>query len=95
MKINIIYGTKSVQIVNSYLIFKKQQQIEIIEYIKRNKQCPKEVKNRSTKSLYREWKVHNCLYKLGLYRDRTKDVDFNKLAWYINLIYNLIGIFII
>lgn len=31
---------------------------------------------RSTPSLVREWCAHNLLYRLGLFRSHTKDVDF-------------------
>ena len=38
--------------------------------------APNEVTaNRSNYSLSCEWAVHNALYKLGLFRSRTKDVD--------------------
>lgn len=91
---NIIYSKTSVQIKDSYLITDKFQQMGIITAIKRCHKCPIEVKNRPNISLYREWKTHNKLYQLGLWKSRTKDVDFNKLKWYINLMYNIVGIFI-
>ena len=40
--------------------------------------------NRSIYSLCCEWTVHNVLYRLGLSRERTKDVDMEypcKLEW--------------
>lgn len=40
--------------------------------------------NRSNYSLSCEWAVHNALYKLGLFRSRTKDVDMEypcRLEW--------------
>ena len=40
--------------------------------------------NRSIYSLWCEWTVHNVLYRLGLWRERTKDVDMEypcKLEW--------------
>lgn len=40
--------------------------------------------NRSIYSLCCEWTVHNVLYRLGLFRERTKDVDMEypcKLEW--------------
>ena len=40
--------------------------------------------NRSIYSLCCEWTVHNVLYRLGLWRERTKDVDMEcpcKLEW--------------
>jgi len=32
---------------------------------------------RSLKSYVREWRAHNRLYKLGLFKSHTKDVDLN------------------
>ncbi len=40
--------------------------------------------NRSNYSLSCEWAVHNALYKLGLFRSHTKDVDLNypcRIEW--------------
>ena len=49
------------------------------------KEEPNEVTaNRSNYSLSCEWAVHNALYKLGLFRSRTKDVDMEypcRLEW--------------
>ena len=46
---------------------------------------PNEVtSNRPNYSLSCEWAVHNALYKLGLFRSHTKDVDLNypcRLEW--------------
>ena len=49
--------------------------------------------NRSNYSLSCEWAVHNALYKLGLFRSNTKDVDLNypcRIEW----LYILFGSFI-
>ena len=45
---------------------------------------------RSPKSLKREWATHNLLYRLGLWKSRTRDVDLNypnKWEW----LYNITG----
>lgn len=47
---------------------------------------------RSLKSYVREWRAHNRLYKLGLFKDRTKDVDLNVAEkWYRRLGYFFLG----
>ena len=44
--------------------------------------------NRSTKSIVREWVVHNAMYRLGLFRSRTESVDINwPLPWLESIIY--------
>lgn len=60
--------------------------------------CRKEFPNckiweeRTRKSMIREWAVHNLLYRLGMFRSHTKDVDINTpLSWYVLLAYNVFG----
>ena len=48
---------------------------------------------RSFESYVREWKGHNRLYKLGLFRSHTKDVDLDEnmsMIW--EIIWMIIGI---
>lgn len=49
--------------------------------------------NRSVKLLIKEWVTHNRLYKLGIKRDRTKDVDLEyNQKWYLKIIYSILGV---
>lgn len=45
--------------------------------------------------MIQEWRTHNLLYSLHLFRSHTKDVDLNKNKWYMRLLYNLVSIFYI
>ena len=46
---------------------------------------------RTTKSYVKEWHAHNVLYKLGLFRSHTKDVDLNDDETFLKLfMYSLI-----
>lgn len=48
---------------------------------------------RSDKSLMREWRAHARLYKLGLYKEHTKDCDMEyPIERKYEIIWNLIGI---
>jgi len=50
------------------------------------------VYNRWMWSLRCEWAVHNVLYKLGLWRSHTKDVDLNyPIKWYVEVLYVIVG----
>lgn len=50
--------------------------------------------DRSLFSLINEWRSHNLIYALGLFRNRTKDVNLNyKLPWYMEIIYTLVSPF--
>ena len=49
-------------------------------------------KNRSIKSLKREWAAHNAFYALGIFRSRTSHTDLNwPQNWLIRLGYAVIG----
>lgn len=48
--------------------------------------------NRKMGSLVREWTAHNRLYKLGLYKSHTKDVDLEyPIKWYYELAWFILG----
>lgn len=52
---------------------------------------------RSIKSLKREWATHNFLYSIGLWKNRTKDVDLNypnKWSWLYNIVGSIVILFI-
>lgn len=50
--------------------------------------------NRSISSMIREWRAHNCLYWLHLWRSHTKDVDLNyPQKWYMRIVYYIISLF--
>lgn len=82
------YGL-NVHIEDSYKIKDKDKQIKILEYLHKSYSWFKE---RSIKSYLREWRAHNRLYKLGLFRRHTKDVDLNvKESMFRRFIYFFIG----
>jgi len=50
------------------------------------------LQTRDRVSLKREWAVHNLLYNLGLWRARTRNVDFNSpLSFCARVGYDLFG----
>lgn len=88
----MIITSSNIHIENSFEIKKRKEMKKILLQIKsEHPEC--EVFNRKLWSLCSEWKAHNRLYKLGIEPDRTKSVDLNyPLKWYVELIYNIIGI---
>lgn len=47
---------------------------------------------RTFDSYKREWKAHNRLYKLGLFKSHTKDVDLEEPGkWYLEIIWLILG----
>lgn len=51
------------------------------------------INQRSMSSMVNEWKAHNLLYDLHLFRKHTKNVDLNKEPWYRNAIYWILSKF--
>lgn len=49
-------------------------------------------KHRTTESLVREWRAHNRLYRLGIFKNRTKDVDLEwPQTWWMKVGYFILG----
>lgn len=74
-------------IINSYRYKSKIEMKEILFYLK-TLHPDNIVFTRSINSLIREWRSHNLLYKLGIARKRTKDVDLDyPQKWYYTIAY--------
>lgn len=84
-------GDVAVKIVNSYQVTKRSRIKEILYVFKLEHSDIKF--DRDIDLLTKEWIVHNRLYKLGLFRSRTKDVDLEyQQKWYLKAIYWILGI---
>ncbi|MBR3697572.1 MAG: hypothetical protein IKM97_04870 [Clostridia bacterium] len=88
--VEIQYNSKNVHIVNSYQVKYKDDMIIILRLFKlRTGYCSK----RSLKSWIKEWKSHNRLYRLGLFKSHTKDCDLEENEKLHRLIaYQILGI---
>lgn len=84
--INYKISTNNIHITDSFQYTTKKMK-EIIQYLK--KLYPDHIVfTRSINSLIREWRSHNLLYKLGIARKRTKDVDLDyPQKWYYTIAY--------
>ena len=71
----ISYTEDNTHVEDSYLI--GDIKIEVMEIIRERHRRQLQV-TRSFDSYAREWKGHNRLYKLHLFRKHTKDVDLNE-----------------
>lgn len=82
----------NINIKDSYQITSKDLMIDTLTKIKYvYPSC--ETFNRKESDLIHEWRAHNRLYRLGLFRSHTKDVDLNaNVSCFMQLIYNIIGI---
>ncbi len=89
--IKIQYDKDNVKILDSYMIKNKLT----MKYILKQFLNKTDYKTKRTlKSWIREWKTHNRLYKLGLFKSHTKDCDLEENEkWYRLLAYQIIGRF--
>lgn len=88
--VKIRYNSKNIHIVNSYKIRNEKDMIFILlNFKQRTGYCSK----RTLKSWIREWKTHNRLYRLGLFKSHTKDCDLEENEKLHRLIaYQILGI---
>lgn len=80
----------NIHITDSYAVPKKNFGRILSRIHNQHPEC--KVFERSTISLEHEWATHNALYDLGLWKDRTKDVDLNvPMPWYKEWAYFIVG----
>lgn len=89
MNLKISYSDDNTHVENSYLVDNIGFEVG---FIIRERYLRKLQITRTFESYVREWKGHNRLYKLHLFRSHTKDVDLNENNSGIEeLIWKLIG----
>lgn len=78
----------NITIYNSYLIKSKADMSFVLSVIKYNYPQSDYIVNQLDKdTMINEWRGHNLLYNLHLFRSHTKDVDINKNPWYLKVGY--------
>lgn len=88
----VFVSQNNIHIDDSYLIRRRKEIYEYLEALKR-KYPYSDVWNRSMFHLSCEWRAHNRLYMLGLFKDHTKDVDLDyPQKWYYKVLYFILGI---
>ena len=88
-EILIEYDAGNVRIVDSYKVKKEEDMLEVLIWFKLKTGFRS---RRSMDSWIREWKAHNRMYKLGIYRSHSRDCDLEELEkWYRRLVYWFIG----
>ena len=88
--VNIKYDNKNITIYDSYKIQNTEYMEVILSLFKLKTGYKTE---RSMKSWIKEWKAHNRLYKLGLFKKHTVDCDLEENEKLHRLIiYQILGI---
>lgn len=93
VELKLSISTNNINIKNSYKIRCRKNILSVIKQMK--EKIPNHlVSSISNFSLVNEWACHNICYRLGIYKERTRDVDLDYgKPWYINILYNIIGMF--
>lgn len=73
--VKIQYDKSNVKIIDSYKVKRRWDMLFILITFQENTNYHSK---RSLDSWIREWKAHNRLYRLGLFRSHTKDCDLNE-----------------
>lgn len=81
------------QIYDSYLVEDPEHMRTFCEQIKNYAWVGMVVTKLSVDDMVREWKAHNLMYKLGIFKKHTKSIDFKKTHWYTRLMYRIISLF--
>lgn len=88
--ITIKYNSKNIKILDSY---KVQSKVIMELILMKFQQDTKFKSKREMKSWLKEWKAHNRLYNLGLYRKHTKNCDLEESEKKHRLLaYNILGL---
>ena len=88
----ITYKKENTHIEDSYQIKLRKSIQNEVEWIIVVRKARKDLVTRTVNSYVNEWKGHNRLYKLHLFRKHTKDVDLEepqRLIW--RIIWLIIG----
>ena len=93
-KITLIFGSASVKVVDSYQATSKEESISVALFIRYYTQLKGIKTARSNTDFTGEYRLHNCLYKLGYKRKQTQNADIEYVKdrrWYVNVASTFIG----
>lgn len=76
--IQIQYNSHNIHIIDSYKIKRKRDMKHILSIVRHASLNRGIFYLRKENSWIREWKAHNILYKLGLFKSHTKDTDLDE-----------------
>lgn len=98
---NFVVTDKNIQIKDSYKITITSEMEDILNNLRLEYPDNAVLMTRRNPGLIREWKGHNFLYKLGIIRSHTKDVDLDYDTnifyaigyWFLSVGYDIINFF--
>ena len=93
-KITLIFGNTSVKVVDSYQATSKDESISVALFIRYYTRLNGIKTARSNTDFTGEYRLHNCLYKLGYRTKQTENADIEYVKdrrWYVNVASSFIG----
>ena len=87
-KMTLIFGNASVKVVDSYQATSKEESISVALFIRYYTRLNGIETARSNTDFTGEYRLHNCLYKLGYKSVQTKNADIDYVKdrrWYVNV----------
>jgi len=89
----VTYSQFNTHIQDSYQIKLRKSMENEVEFIKQARKIRKYPVTRTTNSYVREWRGHNRLYHIGLFKSHTKDCDLEEnISLWKELIWMVLGI---
>ena len=87
----VIITKETITIINSYRINNKNKQVDILKKIF-EKDPYIDTRKRKIKDSLLEWRTHNLLYKLNLFKSHCKDCDLDENeAFHRMICYKILG----
>ena len=93
-RITFLFGKNSVKVVDSYQATSKEESISVALFIRYYARLNGIETARSNTDFTGEYRLHNCLYKLGYKRKQTQNADIEYVKdrrWYVNVASTFIG----
>lgn len=93
-KLPVGVSYNNITIFDSYQIKSHRDMEGFLYDILKDNDIKEMLKHRSVKDMISEWRVHNLLFKLGIYKEKTKNVDFESYPnKYLKILYYIGSVF--
>ncbi|MGN0508830.1 MAG: hypothetical protein ACI4GX_06310 [Ruminococcus sp.] len=93
-EITLIFGDKSVKVVDAYQTTGKEEVVSVVMFIREYTRKHGLELKRSNTQIMGEYRLHNLLYLVGYKREQTGDADVDYVSdsrWYVNAVSSVFG----
>lgn len=88
------FGADSVRITDSYKVTDRGAMLSVVCFVEDYVWETRGIQTRPKTELYGEFRLHNLLYRFGIEREHTAELDLDYIAderWYVNATSKIIG----